>query len=184
MNEKKRKKLITDIVERELAMFLQVRTSIPSLCQERPETFRTMREMSHTVLAPDTLASYLKDLKSAEKKGRNLLTEKYARMDNIIPPLSDNPLIGEIVAIEADWMEALKHRFPNTFRGDRTPFEIYLCSELETYSDATIALYHRDVSSALKRGDNLTEERYRLLFESLGYTGIDQVERQTAHRAS
>ncbi|MBN1881864.1 MAG: DUF4125 family protein [Deltaproteobacteria bacterium] len=184
MKEKKRKKLLSDIVERELSMFLQVRTSIPSLCQERPETFRTMREMSHAVLSSDTLSSYLKDLKLAKKNGRNLLTEKYARMDNVIPPLSDNPLIGEIVTIEADWMEALKHRFPKTFRGDRTPFEIYLCSELETYSDATLALYHRDVSLALKRGENLTEERYRLLFESLGYTGIDQVEQQMTHRAS
>ena len=181
MSDKKRKKLIADIVERELAMFLQVRTAIPSLCQERPETFRTMREMSHTVLASDTLASYLKDLKSAEKKGRNLLTEKYARMDNVIPPLSDNPLIGEIVAIEADWMEVLKRRFPNTFRGDRTPFEIYLCSELETYSDDTLAFYHRDVTAARKKGENLAEVRYRRLFESLGYEDIAQVEHRTAH---
>jgi len=184
MNQKKRQKLITDIVERELVMFLQVRTAIPSLCQERPETFRTMREMSHTVLSSDTLASYLKDLKQAEKKGRNLLTEKYARMDNVIPPLSDNPLIGEIVAIEADWMETLKQRYPKTFRGNRTPFEIYLCSELETYSDATLTLYHRDVASALQKGENLAEERYRLLFESLGYDGIDQVEHQMPRDAS
>jgi len=184
MNQKKRNKMIVDIVERELAMFLQVRTSIPSLCQERPETFRTMREMSHTVLASDTLASYLKDLKLAEKKGRNLLTEKYARMDNVIPPLSDNPLIGEIVSIEADWMEVLKDRFPKTFRGNRTPFEIYLCSELETYSDDTLALYHRDVTTALKKGGNLAERRYRLLFESLGYDDIHQVEQQMTHDAS
>ena len=184
MNEKKRKKLIADIVNRELAMFLQVRTAIPSLCQERPETFRAMRGMSHTVLAADTLASYLKDLKLAEQADRNLLTEKYARMDNVIPPLSNNPLIGEIVSIEADWMEVLKHRYPNTFRGNRTPFEIYLCSELETYSDATLTLYHRDVTTALKKGKNLAEERYRLLFESLGYDGIDQVEQQTAHHTS
>jgi hypothetical protein len=184
MNEKKRKKLIDDIVERELAMFLQVRTSIPSLCQERPETFRAMREMSHTVLSTDTLASYKKDLKRAEKEERNLLTEKYARMDNLIPPLSDNPLIGKIVSIEADWMDALKERFPKTFQGNRTPFEIYLCSELETYSDATLSLYHRDITAAREKGENLVEERYRRLFESLGYGGIDQVESRMTENAS
>jgi len=140
--------------------------------------------MSHTVLAADTLASYQKDLKRAEKDGRNVLTEKYARMDNLIPPLSDNPLIGKIVSIEADWMDILQQRFPKTFRGNRTPFEIYLCSELETYSDDTLALYYRDVTAALEKGKNLTEERYRLLFQSLGYSGIDQVEQQMTNHAS
>ena len=87
-----------------------------SLCQERPGTFRAMREMSHSVLSRDTLASYLGDLRNAQVDGRNLVTEKYARMEGQIPPVSDCPLIPRIVAIESAWMKELCAAFPLTLQ--------------------------------------------------------------------
>lgn len=82
-------------------MFQKVRTIEPALCQDLPETFEIMREMNHSVLSLESLKSYLNDLNVALSKKRNLLTEKYARMNNTIPPLNNNPLIKEIVSIEA-----------------------------------------------------------------------------------
>ena len=170
-----RKELLDNIIEFEFDMFERVRTSEPSLCKDQPETFRAMRGMTHSVLSTKTLQSYLEDLQKAKAEGRNLLTEKYARMDNRIPPLKTNPIIDDIVEIEARWMEELSRKYPHTFK--RGPgFKIYLSSELETYSDKTLKLYFGDVSKAEKEGRNLTEERYNKLTKQMGYGSIDELE--------
>jgi len=175
-NEKRnRKELLDNIIKLELDMFERVRTSEPSLCKERPETFRVMRRMTHSVLSTETLESYLGDLQKAESEGRNLLTEKYARMDNRIPPLKSNPIIDNIVEIEARWMEELSQKYPRTFKRG-AGFKIYLSSELETYSDETLKLYSRDVSRSEKGGRNLAEERYTKLAKQIGYGSIDELE--------
>ncbi len=77
--------LAEEVVSLELEMFLNVRPLIPSLCQERPETFKLMRRASHSTLSANTLKSYLADLIRANEEGRNLLAEKYARMDDLMP---------------------------------------------------------------------------------------------------
>ncbi len=169
-----RKELLDNIIEFEFDMFERVRTSEPSLCKDRPETFRAMREITHSVLSTKTLQSYLEDLQKAKAEGRNLITEKYARMDNRIPPLKTNPIIDDIVEIEARWMEELSRKYPHTFK--RGPgFKIYLSCELETYSDETLKLYFGDVSRAEKEGGNLTEERYTKLTKQMGYGSIDEL---------
>jgi hypothetical protein len=173
-----RKELLDNIIKFELDMFEQVRTSEPSLCKDRPETFRVMREMSHSVLSTRTLQSYLEDLQKAKAEGRNLLTEKYARMDNRIPPLKSNRLIGDIVELESRWMRELSQKYPRSFRGGSGSFELYLSSELETYSDETLKLYFGDVSTAEKEGRNLTEERYTKLSQQIGYSSINDMERK------
>jgi len=177
-NEKEnRKELLNNIIEIELHMFKQVRTSEPSLCKDRPETFKVMRRMTHSVLSTETLEAYLEDLHKAEAKGRNLLTEKYARMDNIIPPLKTNRFIDDIVKLESRWVRELSQKYPRSFKGESGSFELYLSSELETYSDETLKLYFGDVSRAEKEGRSLAEERYTKLFQQIGYSSIDEVER-------
>jgi hypothetical protein len=179
-NEKRsREELLRSIIQIELDMFERVRAAEPSLCQQRPETFKAMREMTHSVLSSATLGSYFEDLNKAEAEGRNLLTEKYARMDNRIAPLKSNPVINDIVKIEVRWMRDLSRKYPHTFKN--TPrFKIYISSELETYSDKTLELYFEDVSKAEKKKRNLSEERYTMLFQQIGYSSIAEVEKKAS----
>jgi hypothetical protein len=177
-NEKRsREELSKSIIEIELDMFERVRTAELSLCKDRPETFKVMRGMAHYGLSTETLESYLEDLHKAKAEGRNLLTEKYARMDKIIPPLKTNPIIDDIVEIEARWMEELSEKYPHTFKGGPT-FKIYLSCELETYSDKTLELFFEDISKSEKKGRNLTEEQYTMLFQKIGYSSIDEAEKK------
>ena len=178
--ERNRGELLKSIIEIELDMFERVKTAEPSLCKDRPETFKVMRGMTHSVLSIETLESYLEDLHKAKAKGRNLITEKYARMDNRIPPLKTNPLIDDIVNVEARWKRELPEKYPHTFSQGGSGFEIYLSSELETYSDETLELYFRDISKAEKEGRNLAEERYTVLFQQMGYSSIAEAEGKKA----
>lgn len=131
------------------------------------------------------LASYLQDLAQAESGGRNLLAEKYARMDNQIPPLSDSPLIGIIVTIESNWQEDLSHRFPALYNrccrsmdetGDGRNFGIYLGCELETYGDDTLRLYFENIESAISADRNLAVEALDRLVRKNGYRDLDHAE--------
>jgi len=54
-------------------------------------------------------------------------------------------------------------------------------SELETYSDATLTLLHRDVLNYAKGGVNGSEKIYAYLVKALGYNSIataDQAQKQ------
>jgi hypothetical protein len=176
MHKDNKPELIEHIIEIELDMFELVRTAEPSLCKDRPETFKAMRGMTHSVLSTETLESYLEDLQKARAEGRNLLTEKYARMDNQIPPLKANPIIDDITKRESHWMRELSQKFPHIFKGEPANFEHYLSSELETYSDKTLESYSRDVSKAEEGKRNLAEERYTKLFQQIGYGSIAEAE--------
>lgn len=177
--DRRREQLLKEVVDIEWRMFLAVETSIPSACQEQPNAFRLMRRASFHVLSSETLESYLRDLREALDENRNLMTLKYARIDNMIPPLSADPMIDKIVEIEGRWLSDLAKRYPLTFKG-RTDYAagVYLRSELETYSSETLDRYHKDVSRAQEQGRNLTEERYAFIFRQTGYASIDEVERE------
>jgi hypothetical protein len=171
--------LIKEIVAVELRMFLTVQTAGPTTCQEQPETFKLMRTAGFHVLSDETLESYLQDLQEALEEDRNLVTLKYARIDELIPCLSNSHLISEIVEIEERWLKELEKKYPLTFRS-RADFAagIYLRSELETYSDRTLELYLKDLKKAQDEGRNLTAERYTYLFKQLGYNSIDDMEQE------
>lgn len=179
-----REALTEEIVEREWEMMRAVVSDGRSLCQERPGTFRAMRAMSHSVLSRDTLASYLGDLRNARVEGRNLVTEKYARMEGQIPPISECPFIPRIVAIESAWMKELCAAFPLTFQPAATYFTRYESCELETYSDTTLTLLYRDVLNAREEGRNLVQERYQNLFGTLGQGTLAEVEEQAREKTA
>ena len=173
---KRHEGLIRDIVAIELRMFLTVQTAGPTTCQEQPETFKLMRGAGFHVLSLETLESYLQDLQEAIGEDQNLVSLKYARIDDLIPCLNDSHLITEIVEIEERWLKELEKKYPLTFRS-RADFAagIYLRSELETYSDRTLELYLKDITKAMSAGRNLTEERYTYLFKQLGYNSIEDM---------
>ncbi len=88
----KRERLLDEIVERELAMFLATpNEGGRASCQERPDVFRLMRRMAHITHEDAYLESYLQDLRQAEAVGRNFMLEKYARMDERLPPFPAIP---------------------------------------------------------------------------------------------
>jgi len=176
---KSQDELVREIISIELRMFLTVQTAGPTTCQEQPETFKLMRRAGFHVLSTETLESYLQDLEEALDEDRNLVTLKYARIDELIPCLNDNPIIGKIVEIEERWFKELERKYPSTFR-NRADFAagIYLRSELETYSNRTLELYLKDLTKALYEGINLTAERYTYLFKQLGYNSINDMEQE------
>lgn len=167
-------KLINDIIDIEWVMFKNVNASNPNSCQESPKTFRLMRWVSFSVLSEDVLESYLEDLHQATKDRRNFMIEKYARMENKIKPLKNNPLIKRIVDIENKWRDSFGEKYPSFLNKEINGFQNYFACELETYSDQTIELFYHTVSKAQIDNRNLVEERYTNLFKRLGYNSIEE----------
>ncbi len=187
---RKKQSLISEILNIEWIMFQCVKGENPAVCQTMPDKFRKIRGSIFKVWSPEALESYLSDLKDARRKGRNLLTEKYARMDNRIPPLSNNPLIEEIVKIETRWQEELRHKYPMVYEvmcrrtsptSDGSNFSIYLKSELETYGVQTIELYLRKVKEAQKIDVNLAVESLEILVKEGGFSNIMHAEEYFAN---
>lgn len=163
MNDRtERDALLDEIIERELAMFLETpNEGGVASCQQRPETFRVMRRMAHVTHDDDTLRSYLEDLRAAESSGRNFMLEKYARMDNRLPPLSESPLLDEIADAENAFMEEAARMRPDRIRRNSSGmFRRYLRCELETLSPRTLELYAREVRRATEEGRNPALERH------------------------
>ena len=80
--------LIASIVALEWEMFQNVNNvGGRAACQDNFETFSVMRSSQATAWSEAALASYLEDLTDAQENGRNLLTEKYARMMEFTAPL-------------------------------------------------------------------------------------------------
>jgi hypothetical protein len=188
-NTLKVQELVTAILDSEWEMFRRVRSAYPVRCQQAPETFRKIRASIFELWTEEMLESYLGDLHRAEAEGRNLLAEKYARMDNLIPRTNFNPLIEKIVAIDGDWQAEVKDKYPYLYgevcRGaeptnDGRNFAVYLRSELETYGEKTIELYYQQVHKTFSDGENLTLKMLTKLVQKGGYSDLDQAERHLA----
>ncbi len=177
--------LLDHILEAEWQMFVRVRSARHAPCQSAPDNFKTIRSSLFETWTQPMLASYLADLEQAEAIGRNLLAEKYARMDKLIPPLSDSPLIDIIVTVESNWQEELERRYPALYRrccrsmgetGDGRNFGIYLGCELETYGDRTLQLYFENIEAAVAANRNLAVEALHRLVCKNGYRDVDHAE--------
>ena len=173
-----REAVLAEIVERELAMFLATNNEGGvSECQTRPDTFRAMRKMAHSAHEDAVLDSYLADLRQAEVNSRNLMVEKYARMDDRLPPLSTSPLLDQIVDAEQAFLQDAQRRYPHVIKSNgQGMFRRYLRCELETLSPRTLELYAAQVSRAQHEGRNLVVERHDYLMRLLGKGGIDTCE--------
>lgn len=165
--------LIARIVATEWRMFQDVQNEGgTAACQEDPQTFEIMRAAQAQGWSEAALASYLSDLERAEADGRNLMTEKYARMmqstapeeyaemQHLLPPLDPaiTPLIDSILQIVLAWEEELATQYPYLLQRGRplrssqdspaaTSLETYLRGELSTFSLKTIQLYLEHVQS-------------------------------------
>lgn len=179
--------LLDQVLEMEWRMFVRVKSAHRASCQSAPDNFKMIRSSLFETWTEEMLASYLDNLKQAADEQRNLLMEKYARMDNLIPPLSDNPLIPIIVAIENVWQKELQSNFPALYQrccrsmaqtGDGKNFSIYLGCELETYGDHTLELYYENLNKALEQDRNLAIEALQRLVLKNGYRDLAHAEQE------
>ncbi len=183
--KRSREFLIKSILDMEFIMFRKVNGKLNAPCQEQPDAFRKIRGSIYALWSHEMLESYFKDLVMAQRNNRNLVFEKYARMDNKVPRINDNPLIGKIVEIEQKWQEELKSAFPAVYHHtcrdmnaalDGTDFRVYLACELETYSDNTLEKYYDHVKRAFDNGENHSIEMLRQLAEKSGIDSLEKLE--------
>lgn len=176
--------IINEIVECELIMFLSVPAEGDPACRESPDNFRMHRSAQFSSWSEDTLSSYLKDLETAEIKGRNLMTYKYARMDELIPSENNNPLIESIISAQISWQKQIIEEYPKLMQNGRgltddddsvleVSFERYLRAELESYSERTLELLSADVNVYIKDGVNMSERIYLNLVRNYGLETLD-----------
>ena len=179
--------LIENIIDIEYRMFMNVNAREEATCREDAEAFRVHRKSQLTVWSKDTLESYLKDLTRAEEAGKNLMTIKYARMENLIPPVNTSEYIDKITEILIPWQEEFIRQYPKFMQrgrplrsseetGGMVSFETYLRSELETYSERTLASLYQDVRRNQDEGKNMSRESYAYLVRAMGYESLEQVE--------
>lgn len=181
----------TDLIEKilglELKMFLTVPVIRKAGCQENPDSFRTIRKAQFIVWSKKTLDCYLNDLEKAERDGRNLMTWKYARMDDLILRENRDPLIEKIVSIQYTWQKEMFQKYPYLMNRARpieskedgmfqTSFMTYLRGEIETYSHNTLASLYDDISDMRNTGKNMAVEIYRFMVKDLGYDSLSEAE--------
>lgn len=198
-----RLKLAEEIVEREWAQFQQVQNEGGrASCQDDRDTFNEMRLAQFLTWPRELAASYCEDLEAAERLGRNLLTEKYARMmasteperyrrelAPFLPVLSAarESAQEKVIAQQLVWAREFRERYPSLGAGMRvlrtdedtltsTSFETYLRGELGTYSERTFALYAELVDSIARQGGNLTESTVLLTARLAGYDSLSAAE--------
>lgn len=196
----KKEGLIAKIIETEWKMFQDV----PNIggtapCQEDHKTFEINRFSQAMSWSEAALESYLGDLTEAEKNGRNLLTEKFARMmkstspleyaliEHLIPPLDPEvpPLIDQIVEIVLEWEEKLLQKYPHILRKGRplhssddthsvTSMETYLRGELATYSPGTLRLYCEKILKQKSENVNGSEITLDHMMKQYGFKSLEE----------
>ncbi len=145
------------------------------------------------------MLSYLDDLKEAAVSGRNLFTEKYARMmqstspdeyariEHLLPTVDLRvlELIEKIVTIVLKWEYELlekysyivKRRRPISSDGDSpgiTSLETYLKGELATYSPQTLELYWERVKQQESNGVNGSAIILAQTLKQYGFDSLDE----------
>jgi hypothetical protein len=196
----KKADLIAKIIAIEWKMFHNVpNIGGPAVCQEDPKTFEIMRFSQAMSWSEAALDSYLDDLEEAEKNGRNLLTEKYARMmestspleyaqiEHLLPPLDPEvpPLINKSVKIVLSWEEELAEKYPYLLARGRpihsaddslmgTSIETYLRAELATYSPRTLELYYENLLKQKSENINGSEITLAHTIKKYGFNSLEE----------
>ncbi|MBN8882914.1 uncharacterized protein DUF4125 [Salana multivorans] len=191
------------VVAHEFAQFQLTRNDGGrAACQDDWPTFHQMRLAQFLTWTPGMLRSYEADLDHADAVGRNLVTEKYARMMasteperyrvELAPHLPELdpgllPTIESVVARQVAWAREFRAAYPRLGRAmrlltssedriDDTSFETYLRGELLTYSPRTLALYADLVADLAARGENLTTRTLHWTVLLSGYEDLDEAE--------
>ncbi len=194
--------LVDHIVRAEFSAFDKVKNEGGRAdCQDNWGTFEIMRKSQYNTWNRDMLIRYASDFDSALAKGRNMIEEKYARMEESTAPeewerLRDSfpvidsetkAIIEAIVAIQVGWMEEFASRYPKLASGARrihtredtpydTSYETYLRGEISTYSPQMLSLYGAFIADTASRGENLAQLTMEQSVKLYGYEGLDNAE--------
>lgn len=195
--------LVEEVIRREWDQFQRTENEGGrASCQGNWPMFHQMRASQFMTWPEDLLRSYLDDLDEANRVGRNLVTEKYARMmastapdeyreriEPFIPRLSDERIARQerVIAVQVAWARDFRGRYPKLGAAMRvlttaedtpedTSFETYLRGELGTYSDRTMALYEAMVEDLQAAGRNLTEQTVANTVRLGGFADLTEAE--------
>ena len=195
--------LVEEVIRREWDQFQRTENEGGrASCQGNWPMFHQMRASQFMTWPEDLLRSYLDDLDEANRVGRNLVTEKYARMmastapdeyreriEPFIPRLSDERVARQerVIAVQVAWARDFRGRYPKLGAAMRvlttaedtpedTSFETYLRGELGTYSDRTMALYEAMVEDLQAAGRNLTEQTVANTVRLGGFADLAEAE--------
>lgn len=195
--------LVEEVIRREWDQFQRTENDGGrASCQGNWPMFHQMRASQFMTWPEDLLRSYLDDLDEANRVGRNLVTEKYARMmastapdeyreriEPFIPRLSDERVARQerVIAVQVAWARDFRGRYPKLGAAMRvlttaedtpedTSFETYLRGELGTYSDRTMALYEAMVENLQAAGHNLTEQTVANTVRLGGFADLEEAE--------
>ena len=195
--------LVEEVIRREWDQFQRTENEGGrASCQGNWPMFHQMRASQFMTWPEDLLRSYLDDLDEANRVGRNLVTEKYARMmastapdeyreriEPFIPRLSDERVARQerVIAVQVAWARDFRGRYPKLGAAMRvlttaedtpedTSFETYLRGELGTYSDRTMALYEAMVENLQAAGRNLTEQTVANTVRLGGFADLAEAE--------
>jgi len=190
--------IIKEILRKEWKMFINVQNKGgKALCQEDNKTFTFMRSSQFESLPINILESYFHDLAVAEKKGRNLMTEKYARMMEFTAPLEYEEIknslikidkvsqkyIEKIIPIFLKWEKEFRFEYPYLSSISRpvlsledslssTSFETYLKAELSTYSSNTLQLYYDFIKRNTENNINLSRQIQSNIVAKYGFNSL------------
>jgi len=202
MEQKSMQELMWEILDIEWEMFHTVQSvDGPTACQQDRKTFEIMRSSQIMAWNEEVAASYLEDLHRAKAAGRNLMTEKYARMmeytspcefrriSSSLPALEQEalPLIERLSRMSVEWMEDLAAKYPYVGSQGRpirnsgdtvaTPsFETYNRGELSTYSAKTLKALEEHYLRLLADGENPAEVILRHTVTQYGYSSLEKAE--------
>ena len=196
--------LIERIVAIEWEMFQETKNEGGRAdCQNNYNTFTLMRRSQFMAWNEELLRSYLADLQEGERSGRNLVTEKYARMMQSTAPLEyekfkdsladiddeRRTIAEQVIAIQVGWLEEFVTEYPALagqiryiHTSEDTPYdtsaETYLRGELDTYSKDTFILYCRYVIGLYKDGKNLNKMIMENTVLQYGYKSLDDAQKR------
>ena len=194
--------VVREILDLEWDMFSRVQSlDGPVACQQNPRAFEIMRSSQIVSWNQEVALSYLGDLKEAVADGRNLMTEKYARMMEYTAPCEFSrmgpslpaldreaePLLERLSRVSVGWMEELVAKYPHVGAQGRplhasedgrftTSFETYNRGELSTYSTKTLQLLLDHYLVLAAGGTNPAEVILRHTVQKQGFASLERAE--------
>lgn len=175
-------------------------------CQDNHQAFAVNRKSQFLAWSREAAASYLEDCRAAKESGRNLLTEKYARMmawtapkeyaeiAPLLPPVSEEAaaLADLAAAAQIPWQEEFAMRCPRLASRGRpirmseekdagvASFETYLRGELLTYSLETLRLYVAHLAALKEEGKNISLVSMEHMVRLSGIESLEEAEARAA----